>query len=77
MMFLGNLTLIDFPFCTGFYFKDVILEFVYIKNVQLVVTLFSGWEVFLFSLILIILFVYFLKPFNTNKFIQADVMMRS
>ncbi len=31
MMFIGNLSLIGFPFCIGFYFKDVILKLAYIK----------------------------------------------
>jgi NADH-ubiquinone oxidoreductase chain 5 len=31
MMFIGNLSLIGFPFCTGFYSKDVILELAYTK----------------------------------------------
>jgi NADH-ubiquinone oxidoreductase chain 5 len=57
MMFICSLSLIGFPFCTGFYSKDVILELAYTKYTI------SGWEVFLSSLLLIILFVYFLKPF--------------
>ncbi len=31
MMFIGSLFLIGFPFCTGFYSKDVILELTYTK----------------------------------------------
>jgi NADH-ubiquinone oxidoreductase chain 5 len=31
MMFIGNLSLIGFPFCIGFYYKDVILELTYTK----------------------------------------------
>jgi NADH-ubiquinone oxidoreductase chain 5 len=31
MMFIGSLSLIGFPFCIGFYFKDVILELTYTK----------------------------------------------
>jgi NADH-ubiquinone oxidoreductase chain 5 len=31
MMFIGIISLIGFPFCTGFYFKDVILELIYTK----------------------------------------------
>ncbi len=31
MMFIGSLSLIGFPFCIGFYSKDVILELVYTK----------------------------------------------
>jgi NADH-ubiquinone oxidoreductase chain 5 len=31
MMFIGSISLIGFPFCTGFYFKDVILELFYTK----------------------------------------------
>jgi NADH-ubiquinone oxidoreductase chain 5 len=62
MMFIGSLFLIGFPFCTGCYSKDVILKLAYTKY-KLVVTLLFGWEVFLASLLLIILFFYFLKPF--------------
>jgi len=31
MMFISSLSLIGFPFCTGFYSKDVILELAYTK----------------------------------------------
>jgi len=31
MMFIGNLSLIGFLFCIGFYFQDVILELTYTK----------------------------------------------
>ncbi len=31
MMFRGNLSLIGFPFCIGFYSKDVILKLAYTK----------------------------------------------
>jgi len=31
MMFIGSLSLIGFPFCTGFHSKNVILELVYTK----------------------------------------------
>jgi NADH-ubiquinone oxidoreductase chain 5 len=33
MMFIGNLFFIGFPFFIGFYFKDVILELIYIKYI--------------------------------------------
>jgi NADH-ubiquinone oxidoreductase chain 5 len=33
MMFIGSLSLIGFPFCTGFYSKDVILELAYTKYI--------------------------------------------
>jgi NADH-ubiquinone oxidoreductase chain 5 len=33
MMFICSLSLIGFPFCTGFYSKDVILELAYTKYI--------------------------------------------
>jgi len=33
MMFISSLSLIGFPFCTGFYSKNVILELAYTKYI--------------------------------------------
>ena len=78
MMFIGSLALIGFPFLTGFYSKDVILEVVYAKYT--VAGTFTYWlgAVSALLLLLIILSVYFFLTFYwASKFSLKDSLKYS
>lgn len=61
-MFISSLSLIGFPFFTRLYFLNVILKVVYTKY-TINGKFFFGWEMFMSSFRLIIIFIYFLKTF--------------
>ncbi len=70
MMFRGSLSLIGFLFCTGFYSKDVILEFAYTKytiNGKFAFCLQNVYVFFISYHSFCLLFLTFLTPTNSFK----------
>jgi NADH-ubiquinone oxidoreductase chain 5 len=79
MMFIGRLSLIGFLFCTGFYFKNVILELAYTKY-----TISGNFAFWLGSVSVFftsyhsccLFFLTFLPPTNHSNKTSYNVMMR-